>query len=108
MKEILLRNVRIEQDEKSRNLEHFLTDEIGVDICWVHEAKASQALKWKDYRLSVDYLIDAKCYDSAHKVKYNAKKTKNKGLKTAIFPKNIAKLGLDHKRSKILNLANCF
>lgn len=68
MKEILLRNVRIEQDEQSQLLETFLTEEIGIPIIWIHEAKASEALKWKNYKEAVNYLIDANCFDSAHKV----------------------------------------
>ena len=68
MKEILLRNVKIEQDENSEEIEMFLTETLGVSHKWLLEAKAADALKWSDHREAVKYLIQAECYDAAHKV----------------------------------------
>ena len=45
MKEILLRNVKIEQDENSEDIEMFLTETLGVSHKWLLEAKAADALK---------------------------------------------------------------
>ena len=64
----MLRNITIEEHEDTADIIKFLTDDIGINECWISEAKAAQSLKWKDYKEAVKYLIEAQCYDTAHKV----------------------------------------
>ena len=68
VKEILLRNVKIEVDEEICEIEDFLVHQIGVPQTWLFEAKAAEALRWKDYRETVKYLIQAECFNTAHDV----------------------------------------
>ena len=64
MREILARNVGLDEDEEKENF----VEDIGVPGVWIHEMKAARALIQRDYKTAVDHLIQGQFYNKAHNV----------------------------------------
>lgn len=60
---ILKRNVKVAEKDFE-----FLLSTCQIDERWVYEVKALEAIRWKDWREALNYLINADLYNAAHKV----------------------------------------